>query len=107
MTEIVGITAGMAGTFYDNIFLPLYLSMSDRDLLSKHGDRSDWIELKVSLSSVVEVKKGNRRYWLLEQKTYSAALYQSGYAKKGLVPINLFKAGSDDVDLFLNRKTVA
>lgn len=106
MGEIVGIMSGSAGAFYGNIFLPLYLSMSDRKmLLSKYNDPSDWIELKLNLSSVMEGKKGSSRCWLMDKQIYSAALRQSGYAQKNLKPINFFNADEEMSKLFLARKT--
>lgn len=101
MSEIVGVTADTVRMFYGNVFLPLLLSMEDRNMLrSKHNDLSDWIELKVLASSVTEVAKGRSRCWLMDQKTYSSALFSAGYAKKGLKPINLFTANEEMSKVF-------
>lgn len=101
MSEVVGVTANVVRMFYGNVFLPLLLSMEDRNTLeSKHNDLSDWIELKVPASSVMEFMKGKSRCWLIDQKTYSSALYSAGYAKKGLKPINLFVANEEMSKMF-------
>lgn len=107
MSDIVGVAADVARVFYGNTFIPLYLSMKDRGvLLEKHGDHSDWVELKVGSANVVEVKKGNRRCWLMESRVYSAALYQTGYSKKNLEPINFFRADEALAKKFLESKKI-
>lgn len=76
--------------YYGNIFLPLLLSMKDRNMLEeKHGDLADWIELKLFAKNVTEVKKGRYRCWLVSAADYQSALRVAGYAGRNITPINV------------------
>lgn len=99
--KIIGIMSETANFFGRNICLPLLLSMKDREMLStKYSDISDWVEMKLWATDVIESKKGTSRCWLVSEKSYQKALAEAGYANKRLSPINKFEPNERLVLIF-------
>jgi len=104
------IAEGMIGiyssgrVFSGNLCIKLSLSIKDMDLLEeKFDDPSNWIELKIKAFAASEAKQGTITCWLMKMETYQGALRASGYAGRGLSPVNVFRPSKKMVSDFFKK----